>query len=160
MGKPDPNMVYWLKDASRRPGLEASRLRQHPKLHWIKPALDAFYRQGLVSDILEQVKSGKEATVYCCRGHESAEIDLVAAKVYRPRKSRAMRNYSMYQEGRDTLGMGGKGQRDRRLARAMQKRSKLGRKVETESWLQHEYQAMRHMMNICCNTEIIALDVQ
>ena len=115
---------------------------------FVGDSLLAFYEDQWITDVLFRVAAGKEATVYCCRGHESAEIDLVAAKVYRPRKARAMRNYSMYQEGRDTLGMGGKGQRDRRLARAMQKRSKLGRKVETESWLQHEYQAMRQLYDI------------
>ena len=43
--------------------------------------LDAFIGDGSITDVLQVVRSGKEATVYCCRG---ASGELVAAKVYRP----------------------------------------------------------------------------
>ena len=47
-------------------------------------ALDAFIGDGFISEVLYQVRSGKEATVYCCRGGEVAGKELLAAKVYRP----------------------------------------------------------------------------
>src|ERR1700682_5695454 len=54
--------------------------------------LDAFIGDGSITDVLYVVRSGKEATVYCCRGAASSNGDLVAAKVYRPLERRNFHN--------------------------------------------------------------------
>ena len=110
---------------------------------WIKDSLGGFYRDKWFTDILYRVKGGKEATVYCCRAHPSTGLELLAAKVYRPRMFRAMRNDWIYRQGRDILGADGKAIRDRRSLRAVRKKTRHGRHVSTASWSQQEYNALR-----------------
>ena len=55
-------------------------------------SLETFFADGLIAGVEGVVKSGKEATVLCCRAAESLGCDLVAAKVYRPRDNRNFRN--------------------------------------------------------------------
>ena len=47
--------------------------------------LDPFVDEGWIDEILYEVKSGKEATVFCCRAGSAAPNGhtLLAAKVYR-----------------------------------------------------------------------------
>jgi RIO kinase 1 len=45
--------------------------------------LEVFWADGLISDVLRVVKSGKETTVYCCQGGPALGAELAAAKVYR-----------------------------------------------------------------------------
>jgi hypothetical protein len=84
---------------------------------WVLDSLEDFYAESFITSVLYRVKGGKEAMVYCCRAHPATELDLVAAKVYRPRGQRAMKNYSAYQEGRSLLGAGGKDVRDQRAVK-------------------------------------------
>mgnify|MGYP000925870685 CR=1 FL=1 len=58
---------------------------------------------NIITDVLHQVKGGKEATVYCCAAHPSTGVDLIAAKVYRPREFRQLRNDAQYRQGRRIL---------------------------------------------------------
>ena len=67
---------------------------------WIKDALGEFYAERWFTDVLYRVQGGKEATVYCCRAHPATGLDLIAAKVFRPRMFRAMKNDSLYKIGR------------------------------------------------------------
>ena len=75
---------------------------------YLNEALGSFFEDQLIADILYKVRVGKEATCYCCRAHRQAGEGLVAAKVYRPGKFRAMRNDWYYRIGR-TMTTGGKG---------------------------------------------------
>jgi hypothetical protein len=59
---------------------------------WILNYLGEFYQDHHITDVLHQVKGGKEATVYCCAAHPSTGLQLLAAKIYRPQVFRAMRN--------------------------------------------------------------------
>jgi len=70
---------------------------------------------------LRQVKGGKEATVYCCAAHPATGQDLLAAKVYRPRIFRQLRNDARYRQGRQILGGTAKVVRDHRHLRAVRK---------------------------------------
>ncbi len=99
-------------------------------------ALDAFVGDGLISDVLYEVRSGKEATVYCCRGAEAAGRELLAAKVYRPLEFRAFRHDAIYQTGRDAA-------MDRRTRLASAKHTRHGRDVQFGSWINAEFQIMR-----------------
>jgi len=59
---------------------------------WLLDSLGYFYEQHWISDVLRKVKAGKEASVYLCRSGEQVEAALVAAKVYRPRMLRNLKN--------------------------------------------------------------------
>jgi serine/threonine-protein kinase RIO1 len=47
-----------------------------PDLEW----LDEFVCEGLIVEVLGRLKSGKEATVFVCRGGVASHAGLVAAK--------------------------------------------------------------------------------
>ena len=74
---------------------------------WLLSSLYSFYNEGLITDVLALVKGGKEASVYCCQAHPATGLDLLAAKVYRPRMFRNLRNDKMYRQGREILLAGG-----------------------------------------------------
>src|SRR5579863_5278384 len=99
-------------------------------------AFDAFISDGLISEVLYEVRSGKEATVYCCRGAEAAGREFVAAKVYRPLERRGFRNDAIYQTGRDIP-------LDSRSKRALANKSRHGRNVQFGTWINAEFQVMR-----------------
>ena len=46
----------------------------------VEVALDQFFTEGLITEVLHVVKSGKEATVYCCQAHRSTGVELLAQK--------------------------------------------------------------------------------
>ena len=75
---------------------------------WLVASLRPFYEETLITDVLALVRGGKEATVYCCEGHPSAPAPLLAAKVYRPRKFRSLRNDALYRQGRQILTADGR----------------------------------------------------
>lgn len=98
----------------------------------LKPALE----EGWITSVLRAVKSGKEASVYLCRGSKRAGEPLVAAKVYRPLGDRSFRNDAAYWEG-------GMRAANRRLVVAAQKRTRFGRQVRFGGWLQREFETLR-----------------
>src|SRR5215207_9293034 len=83
--------------------------------------LESFFADGLITRVLYTVKSGKEATVYCCEAVDGVGERLLAAKVYRPREHRNFRNDAVYQAGRAH----GK----HREQRAFEKKTRFGREV-------------------------------
>jgi len=94
-------------------------------------ALGEFIDTGLIDDVLGIVKSGKEATVYCCTdGHDPSR--LLAAKVYRSRNVRGFSNDAQYQGGR----LRGK---ESRYARAIESKTKKGREFAFSAWVAEEY---------------------
>ena len=109
--------------------------RQEKK--WILKSLGPFYVDEWFTDVLYRVRGGKEATVYCCRAHPATGRDLIAAKVYRPRMFRAMKNDALYKTGRLIRSAEGN-YPDSRTARALKKRSVYGRHLDATSWCQHE----------------------
>ena len=110
---------------------------------WILNYLGPFYDRRLISDVLRKVKGGKEATVYCCRGGNMSPLDLVAAKVYRPRQFRNLRNDALYRQGREILGARGQPVRDRRALVAIREGTRKGKEMEHVSWLAHEYASLQ-----------------
>jgi RIO kinase 1 len=109
---------------------------------WILNFLGAFYDDRLIGDVLRKVKGGKEANVYLCQAYPGAEPNLIAAKVYRPRMFRQLRNDSRYRQGRLILDDEGKEVRDARRLHAVAKRTRFGQEVLHTSWLEHEYQTL------------------
>lgn len=105
--------------------------RQDP----MQAALEPFFTQGLIIGVPQVVKSGKEATVYCCQAHPATGVELLAAKVYRPRNSRSFRNDSIYQEGRLI--------REGHVRRAVQNKTRFGREAQFGMWIDYEFAALK-----------------
>jgi RIO kinase 1 len=98
-------------------------------------SLESFFADGLIIELDSVVKSGKEATVVCCRSGRSLGGGIVAAKVYRPLENRNFRNDSMY--------LGGRTRVMRRQDRvAFNNRTRHGMEVRFRSWIESEYQTL------------------
>ena len=94
-------------DDSRR-GFNPTYMGSKHERQWILTYLGQFYEDHFILDVVRQVKGGKEATVYCCKAHPSTGVDWIAAKVYRPRAFRNLRNDAVYRKGREVIGEEGK----------------------------------------------------
>ena len=95
------------------------------------PAIDEFLSEGLVTEVLSLIKSGKEASAYLCRAHRTLGPKYVVAKVYHERGRRNFANDAVYQEGRVILN----GQ----VRRAVANKSEVGRTFQAGMWVNHEY---------------------
>lgn len=98
-------------------------------------ALLPFFADGTITEVLGQLKSGKEGTVYCCRANPSTGVDLVAAKVYRSQEHRTFKNDAVYRQGVPIL--------NKRDARAFKKKTGWGRQVKSGTWMYHEWEMLR-----------------
>lgn len=103
----------------------------------VQAALDYFFAEGMVTDVLYVVRGGKEATVYCCQAHPSTGAEWLAAKIYRPRTHRGFKNDAVYQEGRVITN----GQ----MRRAVQNKSRFGRQVQFGQWVDHEFAVLTEL---------------
>ena len=92
--------------------------------------LAAMVEEGLVDEVVGQLMSGKEATVYIVRCGDA----IRCAKVYKDAKQRSFRNNASYQEGRKV--------KNSRQARAMEKGSRYGRQMQEEVWQSAEVDAL------------------
>jgi RIO kinase 1 len=86
--------------------------------------------EGLVDAVLRQLMSGKEATVYVVRCGD----EIRCAKVYKEASQRSFRQAASYQEGRKV--------KSSRQARAMEKGTRYGRKMQEEVWQNAEVDAL------------------
>jgi len=109
---------------------------------WILNYLEEFYNNQVITDVLSKVKGGKEANVYCCTAHPSTGFDLVAAKLYRPRMFRNLRNDARYRQGREVRDQDGKVARSSREMRAIQKNTRFGQALRHSTWLEAEYSTL------------------
>lgn len=98
-------------------------------------AIAPFVERKLVAEVIGEVKSGKEATVFCCRGGVRAPAPLLAAKVYRPIEERGFRNDALYREGRIVL--------DSRAGRAMASKTRKGKEFQYGTWINAEWETLR-----------------
>jgi RIO kinase 1 len=110
---------------------------------WLINYLEEFYNDNVITDVLGRVKGGKEANVYICAAHPKTGLDLIAAKVYRPRMFRNLRNDARYRQGRGMLDASGKPIQGRREALAVQKKTRFGQELRHGTWLGTEYQTMQ-----------------
>jgi len=112
---------------------------------WLMGSLEQFYDQQIITDVLAAIKGGKEASVYRCAAGPATGAALAAAKVYRPRMFRQLRNDKQYRQGRTILTAEGRPVKktDHRLMRALGKKTAFGVQVEHTSWLMHEYTTLR-----------------
>lgn len=110
---------------------------------WLISYLEAFYNDKIITDVLGRVKGGKEANVYICAAHPKTGLDLIAAKVYRPRMFRNLRNDARYRLGREILNSHGKPVQGRRESLAMHKKTRFGQELRHGTWLGTEYQTLQ-----------------
>ncbi len=96
---------------------------------------DPFYENGWIVEVLETLKSGKEATVYRCKAHSLKEVEFFALKLYRDRQNRNFKNDTVYQEGRVIL--------DSHTRRAVQKKTNYGRQAQAGIWIGYEYEHLK-----------------
>ncbi len=92
--------------------------------------LQPLVTEGLVDEVLRQLMSGKEATVYIVRCGE----EIRCAKVYKDAEQRSFRKSVSYQEGRKT--------KNSRQARAMEKGTRYGRQMQEDAWQSAEVDAL------------------
>lgn len=97
----------------------------------IQPLVD----DGLIDEVLQRLKSGKEADVYTVLCGDKIQC----AKVYKEAAQRSFKQAVQYQEGRKV--------RNSRNNRAMQKGSKFGRKQQEETRQMAEVDALFRLAN-------------
>ena len=113
---------------------------------WLLASLGEYYDQFWISDVLRLLKGGKEANVYQCLANPTAaglDHPYIAAKVYRPRRFRNLKNDYLYREGRGQLDIEGRNIIDDRMQRAMAKRTSYGQELNHTSWIGHEFKTMQ-----------------
>jgi RIO kinase 1 len=92
--------------------------------------IEPLVQDGLVDEVIRQLMSGKEATVYVVRCGE----EIRCAKVYKEASKRSFRQSVDYTEGRKV--------KNSRRARAMEKGTSYGRKAQEEAWQNAEVDAL------------------
>ena len=112
---------------------------------WLLDSLYEIAGQQLISDVLRKVKAGKEASVYLCRSGASIENRLIAAKVYRPRSLRNLKNDAIYRTGRTDLGEDGSVLFREADVNAIIKRTKYGEELRHTSWIAYEFQTLERL---------------
>ena len=128
---------------------DAERVGEKPPFHptflahqrdrlWVLSSLERFYEEDLIADVLHMVKSGKEATVYCCAADPATGLEYLAAKVYRPRMFRGLKNDAVYRQSRAQLDADGHEVRNDRRWKAHQ-RSGRGQSERVASWITYEF---------------------
>ncbi|PTQ87646.1 PA4780 family RIO1-like protein kinase [Nitrosomonas ureae] len=92
--------------------------------------IEPLIQDGFVDEVIRQLMSGKEASVYVVRCGE----EIRCAKVYKEANKRSFRQSTDYTEGRKV--------KNSRRARAMEKGTRYGRKAQEESWQSAEVDAL------------------
>lgn len=96
----------------------------------IPPRLIPLVEDGIIDEVLGQVKSGKEADVFIVRVGD----EVRCAKVYKEADQRSFRQAAVYQEGRKV--------QNSRSARAIAKSTRFGKKETEASWIGAEVAAL------------------
>ena len=96
----------------------------------IPPRLQPLLEDGLITDVVRQLMSGKEAMVFVVKCGE----EVRCAKVYKEANKRSFRQSVDYTEGRKV--------KNSRQARAIQKGSKYGRESQEAAWQSAEVDAL------------------
>lgn len=109
---------------------------------WLLDSLAAFHDHKWISDVLRRVKGGKEASVYLCTPGVGVEAPLLAAKVYRPRSLRNLKNDQQYRVGRTDLDEDGHALWKEADINAIIKRTRYGEEVRHQSWIAYEFVTM------------------
>lgn len=109
---------------------------------WLLDSLIQIAEYNWITDVLRKVKVGKEASVYACRSGLAIDTPYVAAKIYRPRSLRNLKNDSQYREGRADLDEEGNALWKEADINAIIKRTSYGEEVRHRSWMAYEFKTL------------------
>jgi len=109
---------------------------------WLLDSLVEIAEHKWISDVLRKVKGGKEASVYLCKSGVAVDAPLLAAKIYRPRMLRNLKNDQQYRTGRADLDESGNEILDDGTLHAMKKRTAFGEEVRHQSWIAYEFSTL------------------
>jgi RIO kinase 1 len=114
---------------------------------WLIQHLAPFRDRRLIDDVVERIRTGKEATVYVCTTPPGSARERVAAKLYHGLSQRSSSNQQLYQAGRSVLDSAGRPllARDWRMRKAIEQSSNAGREAAQASWLSHELARLEQM---------------
>ena len=106
--------------------------------HETKTRFEHFFDEGLITQVLRPIKSGKEASVHLCRGNpRSTGADLVALKLYHPLNRRDFRDEGIYRDGEFI--------KERRIRSALEQKTKFGREVQGQLWVDREWSTLKEL---------------
>jgi RIO kinase 1 len=110
--------------------------------------LEHLLAEGVISEVLARLQSGKEAEVYVVLFGGK----VVAAKVYKDRATRSFKNNSAYKEGRTV--------RNSRSQRAIERGSSFGKAAAEDAWKTAEADALYklHAADVRVPTPVLYLD--
>jgi RIO kinase 1 len=110
--------------------------------------LEHLLAEGVISEVVARLQSGKEAEVYVVRFGGK----VVAAKVYKDRAHRSFKNNATYKEGRMV--------RNTRSQRAMARGSRFGKATAEDAWKTAEADALYklHAADVRVPAPVLFLD--
>ena len=111
----------------------------HHERHWVIASVAPFYHDALITDVTRLVKGGKEANVYACTADPAVGFELVAAKLYRERMLRHLKNDAIYKVGRILRDAEGKQIKSRRERTAVLKKTGYGQHLDFMMWVGTEF---------------------
>lgn len=116
------------KSVSKLLSVNDDELKNDPDAgKFTNPALNELHERGLITELLYELKSGKEATVYVAQGNEG----LIAVKLYVDSRVRSFKNDAIYREGRFIA--------DGRMKKAIDQRSDTGVSAQNYLWVGEEF---------------------
>ncbi len=123
----------------------------HHERQWVIESVHPFYRDELITDLTRIVKGGKEANVYACAAHPATGLEIIAAKLYRPRMLRHLKNDAIYKAGRQLRDAEGKQLKGRRTKLALRKKTNFGKQVDIQWWIGNEYRTQTKLYKVGAN---------
>ena len=115
------------KPKGRRSVKELEQTKEKNEPRFEEPGLQHVFELGAMDELIGELKSGKEATVYLAEGPQG----LLAAKLYSDMAVRSFKNDQVYRDGR-FIG-------DAKIEKAIAQRSRTGLSVQQALWILHEY---------------------
>ncbi len=109
----------------------------------LDPALEPFFDEGLIHDVIRPLASGKEAMIWLCRANRRLTgEDVVVAKTYRNTQVRDFADGAAYLDGRF--------RKVTSQVRAMEKKNKPGREFSQTFWVAHEFATLSTLHETGC----------
>jgi RIO kinase 1 len=133
------------------PAYAAALDPRHHERQWLIESVASFYQNNVITDVTRRVKAGKEANVYCCRAHPATGVPLLAAKLYRPRTLRTMKNDAIYKAGRQLRNEEGKELKGRREKLALRQKTRFGQHLDMVWWIGNEFSVQKTLFEAGAN---------
>jgi RIO kinase 1 len=124
---------------------------KHHEREWLIESVGPFYRDNVITDVTRRVKGGKEANVYCCTAHPATGVALLAAKLYRPRMLRTLKNDAVYKAGRQLRDEEGKELKGRREKLALRQKTRFGQHLDMVWWIGNEFSVQNTLFEAGAN---------